>query len=158
MSPTSIIHRYQKLGATKGFPPDLVTYNVIVDGLCKVGNLEEAYELLQEMVRDGLLPAHIGVHVPPSQMLIEIWANDFVIGISSFASELGIGVCDSRGGLEMGARAIAAEDVFDEGDETNFVIVMGSSIVAMFLLQNLASNIMLYMYCKALHGELAGGN
>ncbi|KAI8026754.1 hypothetical protein LOK49_LG02G00385 [Camellia lanceoleosa] len=35
-------------------------------------------------------------------------------------------------------------------------IVMGSSIVAMFLLQNLASNTVLYMYCNVLHGELAG--
>ncbi|KAI8021753.1 hypothetical protein LOK49_LG03G00653 [Camellia lanceoleosa] len=34
--------------------------------------------------------------------------------------------------------------------------VLGSSIVAMFLLQNLASNTVLYVYCKALRGELAG--
>ncbi|KAF5953331.1 hypothetical protein HYC85_006187 [Camellia sinensis] len=56
----------------------------------------------------------------------------------------------------MRARAVVAEHVFDGGDETSFVIVMGSSIVAMFLLQNLASNTVLYMYCKVLHGELAG--
>ncbi|KAF5951166.1 hypothetical protein HYC85_009110 [Camellia sinensis] len=75
--------------------------------------------------------------------------NDFVTGISSFASELGIGVCDCRDGIEMGVRAVVAEQVFDEGDETSFVIVMGSSIVAMFLLQNLASNTVLYCICIA---------
>ncbi|KAI8023247.1 hypothetical protein LOK49_LG03G00649 [Camellia lanceoleosa] len=115
--------------------------------------------------------------------------GDFVIVDSSSASELGIGVCDCGGGIQLGVRAVAAEHVFDEGDETGFVVfdtvfwgcdwgftgsfsgsfsdvwkclsfvlqtVLGSSIVAMFLLQNLASNTVLYMYCKALHGELAG--
>ncbi|CAL5382273.1 unnamed protein product [Camellia sinensis] len=48
--------------------------------------------------------------------------SDFVTGISSFASELGIGVCDCRDGIEMGVRAVVAEHVFDEGDETSFVV------------------------------------
>ncbi|CAL5338638.1 hypothetical protein CsSME_00022217 [Camellia sinensis var. sinensis] len=34
--------------------------------------------------------------------------------------------------------------------------VLGSSIIAMFMLQKLASTTVLYMYCKALRGELAG--
>ncbi|KAF5945485.1 hypothetical protein HYC85_015713 [Camellia sinensis] len=93
----------------------------------------------------------------------------------SSASELGIGVCDCDGGIQMGVRVVAAEHVFDEGDETGFVVfdtvfwgcdwgfcvgllgtVLGSSIVALFLLQNLASTTALYMYCKALRGELVG--
>ncbi|KAF5945484.1 hypothetical protein HYC85_015712 [Camellia sinensis] len=107
----------------------------------------------------------------------------------SSASELGIGVCDCDGGIQIGVRAVAAEHVFDEVDETSFVVfdtvcwgcdwgfsgsflgsfsdvwkclsfvlqtVLGSSIVALFLLQNVASTTVLYMYCKALRGELAG--
>lgn len=34
-------------------------------------------------------------------------------------------------------------------------IVLGSSLVTLLLLHNAAANTVLYMYCKALHGELA---
>ncbi|XP_039117986.1 pentatricopeptide repeat-containing protein At1g22960, mitochondrial-like [Dioscorea cayenensis subsp. rotundata] len=37
----------------RGITPDTVSYNVQIDGLCKMGNIDEAYNLLLKMVKDG---------------------------------------------------------------------------------------------------------
>ncbi|KAL6186524.1 hypothetical protein ACLB2K_042644 [Fragaria x ananassa] len=42
----------------KGFPPDLFIYNVFVDVICKLGNLKEAYIMVQKMIRNDLVPDH----------------------------------------------------------------------------------------------------
>ncbi|THG10560.1 hypothetical protein TEA_005645 [Camellia sinensis var. sinensis] len=77
---------------------------------------------------------HHGLNLEGCGWFLDLWRInpssfqalcDFVTGISSFASELGIGVCDCRDAIEMGVRAVVAEHVFDEGDETSFVALHG---------------------------------
>lgn len=40
----------------KGFEPDVVTYNCLIDGLCKTYRIERAHELFDEMTVKGCLP------------------------------------------------------------------------------------------------------
>ena len=40
----------------KGIYSDMVTYDVLINGLCKTGNLEDSYVLWMKMVIDGLQP------------------------------------------------------------------------------------------------------
>ena len=40
----------------KGVFPNEITYNELINGLCKLGRLEEAYELFYEMQSKGLTP------------------------------------------------------------------------------------------------------
>ncbi|KAL0704983.1 hypothetical protein Bca4012_071408 [Brassica carinata] len=38
---------------------DLISHNVCIDGLCKVGDLERAIEFQRKIFRDGLVPDHV---------------------------------------------------------------------------------------------------
>lgn len=40
----------------RGFEPDLVTYNCLIDGLCKTYRVDRAHELFDEMVEKGCVP------------------------------------------------------------------------------------------------------
>jgi len=40
----------------KGLAPDHITYNTMIHGYCKASNVNEAFELLDEMMRNGLMP------------------------------------------------------------------------------------------------------
>lgn len=43
----------------KGFEPDVVTYNCLIDGLCKTYRVERARELFDEMLVRGCLPNRV---------------------------------------------------------------------------------------------------
>lgn len=61
-------------------------------------------------------------------------------------------------GFSVWASARTSSDSFGDVWKCLFFIlqtVACSSLVTMFLLHNVSSNTVLYMYCKALHGELA---
>lgn len=36
--------------------PDLRTFTVMVDAICKEGNVEEALDMVQMMIREGIMP------------------------------------------------------------------------------------------------------
>lgn len=36
--------------------PDVVTYNTLINGICKEGNMEKALKLMDEMLERGLAP------------------------------------------------------------------------------------------------------
>ncbi|XP_037491417.1 putative pentatricopeptide repeat-containing protein At1g12700, mitochondrial isoform X3 [Jatropha curcas] len=40
----------------KGYQPNVYTYNVIVNGLCKIGKTTVAFDILKRMVEKGCLP------------------------------------------------------------------------------------------------------
>ena len=40
----------------KGFNPTLLTYNAMIQGLCKNGQGDDAEELVKEMVANGITP------------------------------------------------------------------------------------------------------
>ncbi|WOL18361.1 hypothetical protein Cni_G27156 [Canna indica] len=42
-----------------GFAPDVVTYNCLIDGLCKTYRIERAHELLEEMLLKGCSPNRV---------------------------------------------------------------------------------------------------
>nr|UPT48477.1 pentatricopeptide repeat protein AaPPR144 [Agave angustifolia]UPT49828.1 pentatricopeptide repeat protein AaPPR1574 [Agave angustifolia] len=43
----------------EGFEPDVVTYNCLIDGLCKTYRIEHARQLFDEMVLKGCLPNRV---------------------------------------------------------------------------------------------------
>uniref|UniRef100_A0A0V0I0S2 Putative ovule protein n=1 Tax=Solanum chacoense TaxID=4108 RepID=A0A0V0I0S2_SOLCH len=43
----------------KGFVPDVVTYNSLINGCCKTNRIERALELLDDMVKRGVVPNRI---------------------------------------------------------------------------------------------------
>ncbi|KAK1422170.1 hypothetical protein QVD17_25104 [Tagetes erecta] len=43
----------------KGFKPDVVTYNCLIDGCCKTYRIERALELFDDMVKQGCLPNRV---------------------------------------------------------------------------------------------------
>ncbi|XP_016581947.2 pentatricopeptide repeat-containing protein At1g77405-like [Capsicum annuum] len=43
----------------KGFVPDVVTYNCLINGCCKTNRIERALELLEDMVKRGIAPNRI---------------------------------------------------------------------------------------------------
>ncbi|KAI8001582.1 Pentatricopeptide repeat-containing protein [Camellia lanceoleosa] len=43
----------------KGFVPDVVTYNCLIDGCCKTNRIERALELFDDMNKRGCLPNHV---------------------------------------------------------------------------------------------------
>lgn len=43
----------------KGFVPDVVTYNCLIDGCCKTYRIERATELFDDMIRRGCLPNRV---------------------------------------------------------------------------------------------------
>lgn len=43
----------------KGFMPDVVTYNCLIDGCCKTYRIERALELFDDMVKRGCLPNRV---------------------------------------------------------------------------------------------------
>ncbi|XP_071711424.1 pentatricopeptide repeat-containing protein At1g77405 [Rutidosis leptorrhynchoides] len=43
----------------KGFKPDVVTYNCLIDGCCKTNRIERALELFEDMVKQGCLPNRV---------------------------------------------------------------------------------------------------
>ncbi|KAJ0825745.1 hypothetical protein HanRHA438_Chr17g0806581 [Helianthus annuus] len=57
----------------------------------------------------------------------------------------------------MNASDVLWFDAVDGWRSWPFVLqlVVGTSVLTLFLLHNVSANTVLYMYCKALHGELA---
>jgi pentatricopeptide repeat protein len=47
-----VLNKMPKLGCT----PDLISYNTLIDGICKIREIEEAEALLDSMVSKGLHP------------------------------------------------------------------------------------------------------
>ncbi|KAJ8531131.1 hypothetical protein K7X08_025862 [Anisodus acutangulus] len=43
----------------KGFVPDVVTYNSLINGCCKTNRIERASELLHDMVKGGIAPNRV---------------------------------------------------------------------------------------------------
>ncbi|XP_021730582.1 pentatricopeptide repeat-containing protein At1g77405-like [Chenopodium quinoa] len=43
----------------KGFVPDIVTYNSLIDGCCKTNRIERALELLEDIIKRGCLPNRV---------------------------------------------------------------------------------------------------
>lgn len=43
----------------KGFVPDVVTYNCLIDGCCKTNRIERALELFDDMIKKGCLPNRV---------------------------------------------------------------------------------------------------
>ncbi|KNA24483.1 hypothetical protein SOVF_015260 [Spinacia oleracea] len=43
----------------KGFVPDIVTYNSLIDGCCKTNRIERALVLLEDMIKRGCLPNRV---------------------------------------------------------------------------------------------------
>lgn len=48
-----------RLMVFKGFKPDVVTYNCLIDGCCKTYRIERALELFGDMVKQGCLPNRV---------------------------------------------------------------------------------------------------
>lgn len=53
---TSQAFRLREEMVARGISPNTIIYNVLIDGLCKTGNLREAYGLWQKMVNAGFHP------------------------------------------------------------------------------------------------------
>ncbi|KMT11850.1 hypothetical protein BVRB_5g105460 [Beta vulgaris subsp. vulgaris] len=72
----------------KGFVPDVVTYNSLIDGCCKTNRIERALELLEDMNKRGCLPNRV--------------TYDSIIRFYSVANEVDKGIEMLRRMQEMG--------------------------------------------------------
>ena len=48
---------YSRIWRRKSFcKPDIVSYNTLIDSLCKDGQFVDAFDLFSEMIRNGIMP------------------------------------------------------------------------------------------------------
>lgn len=43
--------------AKKGYAPNMLTYDILVHGFCKVRRINEAYKFMKEMTKKGFRPS-----------------------------------------------------------------------------------------------------
>ncbi|KAJ4746312.1 hypothetical protein LUZ62_080717 [Rhynchospora pubera] len=71
---------------SEGHEPDVVTYSILIDGLCKNGEIERAVELLLSMKSEGHEP-----DVVTCNILIDSLCTNVEIEKSSASSGMGVG-------------------------------------------------------------------